>query len=377
MFGATVAEHAARELGSRVLVLDRRDHIGGNAFDYVDPETQINVHRYGSHLMHSPNDEVWAYFQRFTDFSPYQHRVFANSGGQVYSFPMNLALLAQVYGRYFTPEEAKAKILDETAGLSAQEATNLEEKAISLIGHTLYEKFVKHYTAKQWQTEPTKLDPSIITRLPVRYNFDNRYFNDKNQGQPLNGYSAMFEKMLAQPSITVQLDTDWFSIRDELNDTPTVYTGPLDEYFDYSLGRLPWRTVDLVSETLDVDDFQGTAVMNYNDAEPLFTRILEHQHYDPQATTRKVPGKTIITREYSRFAEPGDEPYYPLNSTDSTELAKSYKKLAKAEESRGVFFGGRLAGYLYWDMWQASHAAMHLWSKRLKPLLSREGEPDL
>lgn len=368
IFGATVAEHAARN-GSKVLVLDRRSHIAGNCHDELNEETGITAHKFGSHLFHTSNKDVWDYLNRFTEFAPYEHKVIAKSDGQVYSFPMNLGLIAQVYGRYFTPDEARELIAQEASEIDSKDATNLEEKAISLIGRKLYDKFIAGYTSKQWQTDPKELDASIITRLPVRYNFDTRYFNDRYQGQPAEGYTAMFEKMLDHSNITVQLNADYFDMREQFAGVPTVYTGPLDEYFDYDLGRLPWRTVDLVDEVLDVDDFQGTAVMNYNDADVPFTRILEHQHYDPQAKDRKVAGKTIITREYSRFAEEGDEVYYPINSDGSRELASAYKAKAKAEEANGVFFGGRLAGFLYYDMHQAVNAAMHLYEKKISPLL--------
>lgn len=373
IFGSTVAEHAARN-GSKVLVLDRRSHIAGNCYDKLNPETNINVHAFGSHLFHTPNEEVWRYLNKFTEFAPYQHKVIANSGGQAYSFPMNLALISQVYGRYFTPDQARELIASEASEIDSKDASNLEEKAISLVGRKLYERFVKNYTAKQWQTDPKELDASIITRLPVRYTFESGYFNDKYQGQPAKGYTAMFEKMLNHPNITVELNVDYFDIREQFADTLTVYTGPLDEYFDYDAGRLQWRTVDLVDEVLDVDDFQGTSVMNYNDADVPFTRILEHQHYDPQSKDRKVAGKTLITREYSRFAEEGDEVYYPINSDGNRELAANYKARAKAEEDNGVFFGGRLSTFSYIDMWQAVNSAMHLYKKKLSPLLDEEYE---
>lgn len=375
LFGLTVAEHAARD-GAKVLVLERRDHIGGNAYDYLDEETGVTVHKFGSHLLHSPNERVWDYLGRFTEFTDYQHRVFANSDGQVYSFPMNLGLIAQVYGRYFTPDEAKALIADEASEIDSEAASNLEEKAISLIGRPLYERFVKNYTAKQWQTDPKELDASIITRLPVRYSFDNRYFTDPFQGQPAKGYTAMFEAMAAHPNIEIRYGVDYFAERDTFRGIPTVYTGPLDEYFGYELGRLPWRTVDLVNEVVEVDDFQGTSVMNYNDADVPFTRILEHQHYDPQAAGNKVAGKTIITREYSRFAEEGDEVYYPINSDSSRELASAYKAKAKAEEEHGIYFGGRLGNYAYLDMWQAANSAIHLYEKKLQGKLNTSKDDD-
>lgn len=369
-FGLTVAEHAARELGKRVLVLERRDHIGGNCYDYVDHETNINIHRFGSHLFHTPHEDVWNYVNRFSEFTPYEHRVFARSGDQVYSFPMNLGLISQFFGKYLTPDEAKALIAEQASEFDPETATNLEEKAISLIGRPLYEAFVKNYTAKQWETDPKELDPGIITRLPVRYTFDNRYFNDRWQGLPTNGYTALFQKMVDSPLIEVRYGVDYLKEREQWAGIPTVYTGPLDEYFGYSEGRLPWRTVDLVHEVVETDDFQGTAVMNYNDAEPRFTRILEWKHLDPLASDRKIEGKTIITREYSRFAGENDECYYPINSEGSRELANHYRNLAKQEEAKGIYFGGRLAGYLYLDMFQAIKGAFHLWEKKVKPQLS-------
>jgi len=369
IFGLTVAEHAARQ-GRKVLILERRDHIGGNCYDELDEATGITKHVFGSHLFHTPNERVWKYLNRFTEFTPYEHRVFANSEGQVYSFPMNLGLIAQVYGRYFTPDEARELIAAEAAEIDSESASNLEEKAISLIGRRLYEKFVKGYTAKQWQTDPRELDAGIITRLPVRYSFDARYFNDRYQGQPSKGYTAMFESMAKHPNIEIRYGQDYFAQREAFSGVPTVYTGPLDEYFGYELGRLPWRTVDLVDEVVDVDDFQGTAVMNYNDADVPFTRILEHQHYDPQSAENKVAGKTLITREYSRFAGEDDEVYYPINSDSSSELAAAYKERARAEEEKGIFFGGRLAGFLYYDMHQAVNAAIHLYERKLQAHLN-------
>lgn len=375
IFGLTVARQAADD-GVKVLVLERRSHIGGNCYDELNEDTGVTSHKFGSHLFHTTNEDVWKFLNRFTEFTPYQHRVFANSDGQVYSFPMNLSLIAQVYGEYFTPDEAKELIAKDAAEFDGATASNLEEKAISLVGRKLYDKFIKGYTQKQWQTPLTELDPSIITRLPVRYNFDNRYFTDKFQGQPAKGYTVMFEAMADHPNIEIRYEVDYLKEKAAGNyaGIPTVYTGPLDEYFNYDLGRLPWRTVDLIDEVVDVDDFQGTAVMNYNDAEVPFTRILEHQHYDPQATDNKVPGKTLITREYSRFAEEGDEVYYPVNSDSSRELAAAYKVKSKSQEAEGVFFGGRLSQFLYIDMHQAVNSAMRLYSKKLSPLLNGEVE---
>ena len=312
-FGLTIAERAATELDKRVLVLERREHIGGNAYSEREPQTGIEVHRYGAHLFHTSNTRVWEYVNRFTDFTGYQHRVFARVGDQVYPMPMNLALINQFFGRSHTPDEARALIAEQAGEIDTDDAKNLEEKAISLIGRPLYEAFIKGYTAKQWQTDPRELDAAIITRLPVRYTFDNRYFNDTYEGLPVDGYTAWLERMADHPNIDVRLDVDYFDVRDAIPArTPTVYTGPLDRYFDYTEGELGWRTLDFETEVVATGDFQGTSVMNYNDVEVPYTRIHEFRHFHPE---RDYPtDRTVIVREYSRFADTGDEPYYPINT---------------------------------------------------------------
>src|SRR6187549_1179219 len=292
-FGLTIAERAANELDKRVLVLERRSHVGGNAYSEPEPETGIEIHRYGAHLFHTSNSRVWEYVNRFTEFTGYQHRVFARVGGQVYAFPMNLALINQFFGRSHTPDEARALIAEQAGEIDTASARNLEEKAISLIGRPLYEAFVKGYTAKQWQTDPRELDAAIITRLPVRYTFDNRYFNDTYEGLPVDGYTAWLEKMAAHPNIEVRLDTDFFDVIDEFKGrVPIVYTGPVDEYFGNSEGRLSWRTIDLERETVDVDDYQGTGVVNANDEDLPYTRTLEFKHLHPERTY--LPGKSLV-----------------------------------------------------------------------------------
>ncbi|GAA1249087.1 UDP-galactopyranose mutase [Pseudonocardia aurantiaca] len=367
-FGLTVAERAAAELNKRVLVLDRRSHIGGNAYSEPEPETGIEVHRYGAHLFHTSNERVWEYVNRFTSFTNYQHRVFARFDGQVYPFPLNLGLINQFFGKAHTPDEARALIAEQAGEFDSKDAKNLEEKAISLIGRPLYEAFVKGYTAKQWQTDPTKLDPAIITRLPVRYTFNNRYFNDTFEGLPVDGYTAWLEKMADHPNIDVRLDVDYFDVREEIPaGTPTVYTGPLDRYFDYAEGELGWRTLDFETEVLrDTGDFQGTSVMNYNDADVPFTRIHEFRHFHPE---RDYPtDKTVIVREYSRFAESGDEPYYPINTSDDRGRLQRYRDLARKETANaGVLFGGRLGTYKYLDMHMAIGSALTMFENRLRP----------
>ena len=370
-FGLTVAERAAAELDKKVLVLDRRSHIGGNAYSEAEPETGIEIHRYGAHLFHTSNERVWKYVNRFTDFTGYQHRVFARVGEQVYAFPMNLALINQFFGKSHTPDEARALIAEQAGEVETSEASNLEEKAISLIGRPLYEAFVKGYTAKQWQTDPTKLGASIISRLPVRYTFDNRYFNDTYEGLPVDGYTAWLEKMADHPNITVQLDVDYFDVRDQLPaGVPTVYTGPLDRYFDFAEGELSWRTLDFETEVRhDTGDFQGTPVMNYNDQDVPFTRIHEFRHFHPERDYPK--DKTVIVREYSRFAESGDEPYYPVGTPEDRAKLERYRELARKETAdRNILFGGRLGTYKYLDMHMAIGSALTMFDNRITPFFT-------
>jgi UDP-galactopyranose mutase len=363
-FGLTIAERCATELGLKVLVLERRAHLGGNAYSEPEPETGIEVHVYGAHLFHTSNERVWEYVNRFTSFTGYQHRVFATYQGQVYSFPMNLGLINQFFGRSHTPDEARALIAQQSSEIDTADAQNLEEKAISLIGRPLYEAFVRGYTAKQWQTDPKELSPDIITRLPVRYTFDNRYFNDTYEGLPVDGYTAWLTRMADHPGIEVRLETDFLPLKEEyVGKVPVVYTGPVDEYFGNCEGRLSWRTVDLEPSVVDVDDFQGTAVMNYNDADVPYTRIHEFKHFHPERTY--LPGKSVIVHEYSRFAEEGDEPYYPVNTAEDRAKLKRYRALAAQEP--GVVFGGRLGTYQYLDMHMAIGSALSVFDNKLRP----------
>ena len=370
-FGLTVAEQAASELGKRVLVVEKRSHIGGNAYSEQEPETGIEVHKYGAHLFHTSNDRVWEYVNRFTDFTDYQHRVFAMHDGTAYQFPMGLGLINQFFGRYYSPDEARELIEQQREGKDPAEATNLEERGIALIGKPLYEAFVKHYTAKQWQTDPTDLPPEIISRLPVRYTFNNRYFNDKYEGLPVDGYAAWLEKMADSELIDVRTDTDWFAVADEIRaespDAPVVYTGPLDQYFDYAEGHLGWRTLDFEQEVLDTGDFQGTPVMNYNDADVPYTRIHEFRHFHPERTSYP-DDKTVIVKEYSRFAEGDDEVYYPINTPEDRAKLEAYRRLAAEEsEQNNVLFGGRLGTYQYLDMHMAIASALTLFDNQLRP----------
>ncbi|MGH3762344.1 UDP-galactopyranose mutase [Actinophytocola sp.] len=374
-FGLTIAERVATQLDKRVLVLERRPHIGGNAYTEPEPETGIEVHRYGAHLFHTSNKRVWDYVNLFTEFTGYQHRVFGRYQGQVYPLPMNLALINQFFGRTHTPDEARALIAEQSAEIDTKDAQNLEEKAISLIGRPLYEAFIRGYTAKQWQTDPKELGANIITRLPVRYTFNNRYFNDTYEGLPVDGYTAWLEKMAAHENIEVRLNVDYFDVREHVPaGTPTVYTGPLDRYFGYSEGRLSWRTVDFEQEVLPTGDFQGTSVVNYNDAEVPYTRIHEFRHFHPERDWYP-DDKTVIFREYSRFAKDDDEPYYPINTPEDRAKLERYRELAKAEAGeRNLIFGGRLGTYKYLDMHMAIGSALSVFDNKVAPHLT-EGAP--
>jgi UDP-galactopyranose mutase len=369
-FGLTIAERTASELGKKVVVVERRSHIGGNAYSEVEPETGIEVHRYGAHLFHTSNERVWEYVNRFTAFTPYVHHVQTTYQGRIYPMPVSLATMCDYFGRALTPQQARELVAEQAAEVDGEHAANFEEKAISLVGRPLYEAFFKGYTAKQWQTDPTQLPAAIVTRLPVRYTFDNRYFNDTHEGLPVDGYTAWLERMADHENITVHLDTDWFEVRDQLPaGTPVVYTGPLDRYFDHVHGALGWRTLDFESEVLPIGDFQGTSVMNYADLDVPFTRIHEFRHFHPE---RDYPtDKTVVVREYSRFAEADDEPYYPINAADDREKLEKYRAMAKEETERNaVYFGGRLGTYLYLDMHMAIGSALSAFDNWVVPALA-------
>jgi UDP-galactopyranose mutase len=373
LFGLTIADRAVREHGIKVTVIDRRDHIGGNAYSETDPDTGIEIHKYGAHLFHTSNPRVWDYVGQFTDFTPYVHHVYTTHKGVVYPLPINLGTINQFFSAAYTPDEARALVREQAGELAGTDPTNLDEKGISLIGRPLYEAFIKHYTGKQWQTDPRDLPASIISRLPVRYTYDNRYFNDTHEGLPREGYTAWLERMADHPDIDVKLGTDYFDTSQPLNrdavrgQVPVVYTGPLDRYFDYRFGDLQWRTIDLETEHLDTTgDFQGTSVMNYADESIPFTRIIEPRHFHPERDYPK--DRTVIQREYSRFAAREDEPYYPVNSSGDRETLLKYRELAEVEPR--TLFGGRLGTYKYLDMHMAIGSALSAADNKLEDLLN-------
>lgn len=370
LFGLTMAERITTVTGKRILLIDKRNHIGGNCYSEFDPETGIECHKYGAHLFHTSLDAVWEYVNRFTTFTHYVHKVYTTHDGVVYPLPINLGTINQFFGAAYTPDEAKVKIAEQAASAPAN-PQNLAEQGISLIGQPLFDAFIKNYTAKQWQTPAEELSPEIIKRLPVRYTYDNRYFNDAYEGLPTAGYEAWFQNMVQAcgDKLTVRLETDYFTDPEvqQLREQGilTIYTGPIDRFYDYQFGELKWRSLDLEKEVLDVSDFQGCPVMNYADPEPKYTRIHEFKHFHPErannpayADTAYAPnsGKTVIVREYSKTWQLGDEPYYPVNTAEDRALLAKYQELASDDTQ--VIFGGRLGEYAYYDMDKTIAAAL-------------------
>ena len=349
LFGSIFA-HEMTKKGKKVLVIEKRNHIGGNVF--TELKENINVHKYGAHIFHTDNKEVWEYINQFADFNRYTNSPVANYKGELYNLPFNMNTFYQMWG-VKTPEEAKAKINEQKAESKIENPKNLEEQAISLIGKDIYKKLVKGYTEKQWGKKCEELPSFIIKRLPVRYTFDNNYFNDLYQGIPIGGYTLIIEKMLE--GIEVKLNTDFFDEKDKwLNiANKIIFTGMIDQYYDYCYGELEYRGLNFEFETLDVENYQGNAVINYTDAETPFTRIIEHKHFENSDSL-----KTIITREYPKKWKKGEEAYYPLNDEKNSELYNKYVELSKKEDK--VVFGGRLGMYKYFDMWQVIDEALKL-----------------
>ena len=368
-YGLTIARQAVEELNLRVLIIERRDHIGGNAYSYFDEDLGIEVHKYGSHLFHTSNERIWEYVNRFTKFNNYVHRVYSVHNQQIFSMPINLSTISQFYGRALSPGQAKEMVAKASLEISNSPLENLENKAISLIGRPLYEAFIKGYTQKQWETDPSNLSSEIVSRLPVRYSFDNRYFSDKYEGLPLDGYKAWIERMADHPNIEIEFNSDFLKHKsDYLRNIPVVYTGAIDSYFEYEHGELNWRTLDFETEKLETDDFQGTSVVNFADLDVPYTRIHEYKHLHPERSYSKIG--TIISREYSRMASRSDEPYYPVNLEKDREILGIYKQLSKQELD--VWFGGRLGSYKYLDMHMAIGAALTLFENEIKPFFRKK-----
>lgn len=349
LFGAVFAHEAALK-GKKVKVIEKRNHIAGNI--YTREEEGIQVHQYGAHIFHTSDKEIWEYVNQFAEFNRYTNSPVANYKGEIYNLPFNMNTFNKLWG-VVTPAEAQVKIEEQRAILNGKTPENLEEQAISLVGTDIYEKLIKDYTEKQWGKPTTELPAFIIRRLPVRLTYDNNYFNDTYQGIPIGGYTQIVEKMLDHENIDVETNVDFFVNKEQyLKDFPKiVFTGMIDEFFDYKLGELEYRSLRFENETLDMENYQGNAVVNYTDAETPYTRIIEHKHFEFGSQA-----KTIITKEHSKTWEKGDEPYYPVNNDRNNHLYKSYKKLA--DEQGNVIFGGRLGHYRYYDMHQVIGVAL-------------------
>ena len=341
LFGATVANRLKKK-GKKVLVLEKRSHVGGNV--YTENIEGINVHKYGAHIFHTDYKDVWDYINSFVEFNRYTNSPVARYKNEIYNMPFNMNTFSKIWSDVITPEDALRHINEERKEMEGKEPSNLEEQAISLIGRTIYEKLVKGYTEKQWNRDCKELPAFIIKRLPVRLTYDNNYFNDRYQGIPIGGYTKLVENMLEE--IEVQLNTDYLYNKEYFDSLAEkiVYTGPIDEYFNYSLGELEWRSLKFVNKTYDTDNYQGNAVVNYTSHDQEYTRSIEHKHFEFVTDNKK----TIVTYEYPKDYEKGLEKYYTVNDDKNNALADKYRELANKEKN--VIFGGRLAEYKYYDM---------------------------
>lgn len=352
LFGAVCA-HELAQRGHNITVIEKRDHIAGNI--YTEDIAGIQVHKYGAHIFHTTNPQIWQYVQQFATFNRYTNEVVANYRGKLYNLPFNMNTFYQMWG-VTTPEQAATKIAQQRSVLNGKQPANLEEQAISLIGTDIYQTLVKDYTTKQWGRAPKELPAFIIRRLPVRFTFDNNYFNDPYQGIPIGGYTQIVEKLLDSPQITIQIKTDFFADRDSyMNDYDhIIFTGMIDQFFDYRFGELAYRSLRFETERLDIPNFQGNAVINYTDSQTPFTRIIEHKWFEFGHGNQQ---ETVITHEYPQPWHRGVEPYYPINDSANNHLFKRYREYAN-EAAPNVTFGGRLGLYRYYNMDQVIAAAL-------------------
>ena len=347
LFGAVFA-HEMTKKGKKCLVIDKRKHLGGNV--YCEKKEDINIHKYGAHIFHTNDKKIWDYVNSFVEFNRYTNSPIANYKGDLYNLPFNMNTFYQLW-KVKTPEEAKAKIKEQISKVQVKNPKNLEEQALSLVGVDIYEKLIKGYTEKQWGRSATELPAFIIKRLPVRFNFDNNYFNDKYQGIPIGGYNKLIEGLLK--GIETRTGIDFFKEKETLEKLADkiVFTGKIDEYFDYKFGRLEYRSLEFKHEVLDTENYQGNAVVNYTEAEVPYTRVIEHKHFE--FGNQK---KTVITKEYPKEWKKGDEPYYPINDKKNANIYLRYKEISNQTDN--VIFGGRLAEYKYYDMHQVVASAL-------------------
>lgn len=364
-FGSVLAERIASNSNNKILVIDKRPHIGGNCYSAIDKETGIEYHQYGTHIFHTSSPTAWDYITKFTEFNNYHHQVLTLHRNKIYQMPINLETINSFYNCNMRPLEAIEFIQAEVRKAEITAPQNLEEKAISLIGRPLYEAFIKNYTIKQWGKHPSELPASIINRLPIRYNYSENYFNDARwQGIPLDGYTKIFEKLLTSPNIEVKLNCDYFSIQKSISvKKKTIFTGPIDKYFNNRFGKLEWRSVEFTKAIKNVADYQGTSVINFADLEKEYTRVHEPKHLHPERTYDT--SKTVIF--YENSVSNHEEPFYPIRTEANNSILEKYQKLAQTEEK--TVFGGRLGEYSYLDMDKTILAALQCFETQILEIL--------
>lgn len=370
LFGSVIAERVANVLNQPVEIFEKRNHIGGNCYSFIDYDTGIECHKYGTHIFHTELPQVWNYINQFTGFNTYRHKVVAKHKDKFYRMPVNLGTINAIYDKALTPAGAKLFITQEIAKENIATPQNLEEKAISLVGRRIYEALIKDYTQKQWNRDPCNLPENIITRIPVRYNFNDEYFNDFWQGLPLDGYGVLFERLLDNPLITVHLETEYKMPAGGIpHNTMIIYTGMPDQLFDYKYGKLDWRSLHFEWETIFCQDFQGCGQVNYCDSKPQFTRIHEYKHYHPERKDSFDLGKTVTCREYPQDYGIDIEPCYPVNDRHNNELYSLYE--AEAQKMSGLILGGRLGSYKYWNMDYTIANALDIFEKKIAKNLAK------
>ena len=363
-FGSVIAERIANVLEIPVTVLEKRSHIGGNCYSEIDKDTGIEYHKYGTHIFHTDNEKVWEYINRFTAFNSYRHQVLSTHKEKVFQMPINLETINSFYNINLKPHEVTSFLQKEVANETNLDISTFEGYTISKVGRPLYEAFIKNYTLKQWNIEPKSMSASIIKRLPFRTDYNESYYNSPYQGIPTDGYTSIFKKLLSNSLIDVRLNSDFFDIKNKLTkDALIIYSGPIDQYFDYCYGKLDWRTLEFEHEIKPHNDYQGTSVMNYADLEIPYTRIHEPKHLHPERNYTK--DKTLIIKEYSKLDD-GSNPYYPINDKRNQELILKYKALADKEKN--LIIAGRLGDYKYYDMHQTIARALEVFEDIKKKL---------
>ncbi|MEM8524711.1 MAG: UDP-galactopyranose mutase [Bacteroidota bacterium] len=360
-FGAVMAERIANVLKERVLVVEKRNHIGGNCYSTIDEKTGIEYHKYGTHIFHTSNEEVWRYINQFTQFNSYRHQVLTTYQNRVYQMPINLETINSFFEVNLKPFEVNDFLAKYKGDLSV-EPNNFEEAAIQSIGKPLYEAFIKGYTKKQWQKDPKEMPISVFKRLPIRKNYEESYYYSRWQGIPLEGYTKIFERLLNHKLIDVQLNTDFFELRKQLSkNTKVIYSGPIDRYFDYCFGKLTWRTLDFEFQRHEVEDFQGTSVMNYAEESIPYTRIHESRHLHPERSYSDR--QTLTIKEFSRI-DHGEQPFYPIPDEQNQQLVKQYRALA--EQKSNLIICGRLGDYKYYDMDKTIKRALEVFEEKVR-----------